>query len=78
MTDERILATLSQEMSRSHSIEHACEIVAHRTPHADFYGIKSRQGARDLVHRARAHSKLTQEQALTVAQEQVRAVRRKP
>lgn len=44
----------------------------------DFYGIKSRQDARDLVRRARTHSKLTDEQALTVAQEQVRAVRRKP
>ena len=44
----------------------------------DFYGIKSRQDARDLVHRARAHSKLSEDQALAVAQEQVRAVRRKP
>ena len=44
----------------------------------DFYGIKSRQDALDLVRRARAHSKLTEAQALTVAQEQVRAVRRKP
>ena len=44
----------------------------------DFYGIKSRQDARDLVRRARAHSKLTEVQALAVAQEQVRAVRRKP
>ena len=44
----------------------------------DFYGIKSRQDARDLVRRARAHSKLGEDQALAVAQEQVRAVRRKP
>ena len=43
----------------------------------DFYGIKSREDARDLVRRARAHSKLTEDQAVTVAQEQVRAVRRK-
>lgn len=43
----------------------------------DFYGIKSREEARDLVHRARARSELTEEQALAVAQEQVRAVRRK-
>lgn len=35
MTDERILATLSQEMSRIHSIEHACEIVARRTLDAE-------------------------------------------
>lgn len=44
----------------------------------EFYGIKSREDARDLVRRARAHSKLSEDQALDVAQEQVRAVRRKP
>ncbi len=43
----------------------------------EFYGIKTREDARDLVRRARAHSKLTEEHALAVAQEQVRAVRRK-
>ena len=43
----------------------------------DFYGIKSRADARDLVRRARAHSKLPDERALAVAQEHVRAVRRK-
>ena len=44
----------------------------------DFYGIKSQQDARDLVRRARAHSKLSENQALAVAQEQVLAVRRRP
>lgn len=44
----------------------------------DFYGIKSRQDARELVNRARARSRLSEAQALTVAQEQVRATRRKP
>jgi hypothetical protein len=43
----------------------------------DFYGIKSRDDARDLVRRARGRSKLTEDQAVVVAQEQVRAVRRK-
>lgn len=43
----------------------------------EFYGIKSREDARDLVFRARAHGKLTEDQALAVAQEQVKAVRRK-
>ncbi|MBK8767839.1 MAG: CopG family transcriptional regulator [Burkholderiaceae bacterium] len=43
----------------------------------DFYGIKSREEARDLVRRVRARSELTEEQALALAQEQVRAVRRK-
>jgi hypothetical protein len=44
----------------------------------EFYGIKSRQDARDLVRRARARSKLSEGQALAVVQEQVRAVRGKP
>ena len=44
----------------------------------DFYGIKSREDARDLVRRARTHGKLGEAQALAVAQEQVRAARRKP
>jgi predicted DNA-binding ribbon-helix-helix protein len=43
----------------------------------DFYGIKSRQDALDLVRRARARSKLSEDQALTIAQQQVRAVRSK-
>ncbi|HSV80765.1 MAG TPA: CopG family transcriptional regulator [Ramlibacter sp.] len=43
----------------------------------DFYGIKSRDDARDLVRRARARSKLTDDQAAAVAQEHVQAVRRK-
>ena len=42
-----------------------------------FYGIKSRDDARDRVRRARAHSKLSEDQAVAVAQEQVRTVRRK-
>ena len=41
----------------------------------DFYGIKSREDARDLVRRARAHAKLDDEQAVSVAEQEVRAVR---
>ena len=41
----------------------------------DFYGIKSREQALDLVRRARTRSALSDEQALTLAQEEVRAVR---
>lgn len=41
----------------------------------DFYGIKSREQALDLVRRARARSTLNEEQALNLAQEEVRAVR---
>ena len=43
----------------------------------EFYGIKSRQDALDLVRRARARSQLSETQAMTLAQEQVRSVRRK-
>ena len=39
----------------------------------DFYGIKSREDARVLVRRTRAHGKLTAERALSVAQENVRS-----
>jgi hypothetical protein len=42
------------------------------------HGIKSREDARDLVRRARARSKLSEEQALKVAQGEVRAARPKP
>ena len=41
----------------------------------DFYGIKSREQALDLVRRARAHSELSEEQALTLAQDEVHATR---
>ena len=43
----------------------------------DLYVIKSRQDARELVRRARAHSKLTEDQAQAVAKTEVQAVRRK-
>ena len=43
----------------------------------EFYGIKSRQEARNLVRRARARSNLDEKQALNVAQREIRAVRRK-
>ena len=43
----------------------------------EFYGIKSRQEARNLVHRARVHGNLGEKKALDVAQREVRAVRRK-
>ncbi len=43
----------------------------------EFYGIKSHEDALDLVRRARARSKLTDEQAMTVALDHVEAVRRR-
>jgi len=44
----------------------------------DFYGIKSREQAQDLVRRARARSALSEEQALTLAQAEVQAARHAP
>lgn len=44
----------------------------------EFYGIKSRDDARELVRRARQRSQLSEAKALAVAQEQTRAVRRRP
>ena len=41
----------------------------------DFYGIKSREQALDLVRRARARSTLNEEQALSLTQAEVRVVR---
>lgn len=42
----------------------------------DFYGIKPREDARELVARARACSQLSEDQALAIADEEVRAARR--
>jgi predicted DNA-binding ribbon-helix-helix protein len=41
----------------------------------DFYGIKSREQALDLVRRARTRSALNEAQALSLAQEEVSAER---
>jgi len=43
----------------------------------EFYGIKPREDARALVRRARAHSRLSEEDAMDLAQKEVRAARRK-
>lgn len=42
----------------------------------EFYGIKSREQARDLVQRARKHSGLGEAEALQLADEEVQAHRR--
>ena len=44
----------------------------------DAYGIKSRDGAQGLVARAREGSKLNQAQAVALAHEQTKVVRRRP
>jgi hypothetical protein len=43
----------------------------------EFYGIKSREDALELVRRARTRSQLGDEQAMTTALHEVEAVRRK-
>lgn len=43
----------------------------------DFYGIKTRQDALALVRRARARSKLTESEALAMAQQETDVVRSK-
>ncbi|HXC38498.1 MAG TPA: CopG family transcriptional regulator [Burkholderiales bacterium] len=42
----------------------------------DFYGIKTRQDALALVRRARAASKMTEEEALAIAVKETRSARR--
>jgi DNA-binding helix-hairpin-helix protein with protein kinase domain len=44
----------------------------------EFYGIKPREDGRELVRRARTRSNMTEDEAMTVALEQVRTVRGKP
>lgn len=41
----------------------------------DFYGIKSREDALNLVRRARAHAGLSESEALAVATREVKSVR---
>lgn len=44
----------------------------------DFYGIKSREQALDLVRQARAHSQLDEAQAMALALDESRAMRHAP
>lgn len=43
----------------------------------EFYGIKSREDARALVLRARQHSGLSDEQAMVLAEREVKAARKR-
>jgi hypothetical protein len=77
----RLTITLSEERYRA--LKEAA-LQRHKTigqlidESLDFYGIKSRESALDLVRRARARARLTEDEALAVVQEEVKAVRRKP
>ena len=62
----------------AHYTRHRLEqTLLHQIVEAHYSAFLAELAARDLVRRARAHSKLTEDQAVAVAQEQVRAVRRK-
>ena len=77
----RLTITLSEERYRAlkeASVQRNKTIGQLIDESLDFYGIKSRENARDLVRRARVHAKLTEDAALTVAQEEIKAVRGKP
>jgi hypothetical protein len=77
----RLTITLSEERYRAlkeASVQRSKTIGQLIDESLEFYGIKSHEAARVLVHRARARAKLTESEALAVAQEQSRAVRRKP
>lgn len=43
----------------------------------EFYGIKTREDARALVQRARRHSGMTEKQAVALAEQEVKSVRRR-
>jgi hypothetical protein len=76
----RLTITLSEARYRAlkeAAVQRATTIGQLIEASLDFYGIKTREDASVLVRRARAHSKLSEAQALAVAQAQVQVVRRK-
>lgn len=77
----RLTITLSEARYRAlkeASVQRAKTIGQLIEESLEFYGIKSHEEARDLVRRARARSKLSEEQAMNAAQREVRAARTKP
>jgi hypothetical protein len=72
LSDTRYLALKEAAARRSKTIGQLID------ESLDFYGIKTREGASDLVRRARGRSKLDEEQALAFANEVVTTVRRSP
>lgn len=72
LSDERYRALKEASVQRNKTIGQLID------ESLDFYGIKSRESARDLVRRARDRAALTEDEALTVAQDEIKAVRRKP
>lgn len=71
LTDERYQALKEASAQRKKTIGQLIE------ESLEFYGIKSHNSALELVRRARARARLTESQAIAVAQKEVKAVRRK-
>jgi len=71
LSDERYRALKEASAQRGKTIGQLIE------ESLEFYGIKTRGDARDLVRRARARARLTDDQAMAVAQKEVRAARRR-
>lgn len=71
LSDERHRALKEASAQRNKTIGQLIE------ESLDFYGIKSHDAARALVQRARKRSRLTEAQALALAQRSVRAVRQR-
>lgn len=72
LSDERYRALKEASAQRNKTIGQLIE------ESLDFYGIKSRDSARELVRRARNRAALSDEEALAVSQGEIEAVRSKP
>lgn len=70
LSDERHLALKEAALRRGKSIASLIE------ESLDFYGIKTRQGAGELVAKARARAGLSQKKAVDLAVEETRIARR--
>lgn len=71
LSDERYRALKEASAQRNKTIGQLIE------ESLEFYGIKSHDAARELVQRARSRSKLTEAQALALAQRNMHAVRQR-
>jgi len=70
LSDERYRALKEAAAQRGRTIGQLIE------ESLEFYGIKSRDEAKEIVRRARANADLTEEEAMSAALEEVERVRR--
>jgi hypothetical protein len=70
LSDERHRALKEAALKRGKSIASLIE------ESLDFYGIKTHQGAEELVAKARERARLSQEEAVALAVEETRSARR--